>query len=143
MERLGLRDEELCTILDADPIAVITGELAHRPELGILLGLSRRRSASASAPTSCAAGSAPPVPPAARSTTCSPRDFPAFESAIETSPSAGSSSAASSEQLVLSAEDLGDRVVGEDAADRVRQQLRAARARGRCPGRRGAAGSCR
>ena len=40
MERLGLTDDELCATLAAPPIAVITGELDHRPELGILLGLT-------------------------------------------------------------------------------------------------------
>ena len=40
MERLGLTDDELCAVLDVDPIAVITGELDHRPELGILLALT-------------------------------------------------------------------------------------------------------
>ncbi len=40
MERLGLTDDELCQTLDVDPIAVITGELDHRPELGILLALT-------------------------------------------------------------------------------------------------------
>ena len=40
MQRLGLTDDELCTVLDADPIAVITGKLDHRPELGILLDLA-------------------------------------------------------------------------------------------------------
>lgn len=40
MERLGLSDDELCAVLDADPIAVLTGELAHRPELQILLDLT-------------------------------------------------------------------------------------------------------
>ena len=40
MERLGLSDDELCATLAAPPIAVITGELDHRPELGILLGLT-------------------------------------------------------------------------------------------------------
>jgi hypothetical protein len=40
MERLGLADEELCAILDVDPIAVISGELDHRPELPILLVLT-------------------------------------------------------------------------------------------------------
>lgn len=39
-ERLGLTDEELCAVLDADPIAVISGELDHRPELPILLALT-------------------------------------------------------------------------------------------------------
>jgi len=41
MERLGLSDDELCAVLDVDPIAVITGELDHRPELPILLGLTQ------------------------------------------------------------------------------------------------------
>ena len=40
MERLGLADEELCAILDVDPIAVISGDLDHRPELPILLVLT-------------------------------------------------------------------------------------------------------
>jgi hypothetical protein len=40
MERLGLSDDELCEILAADPIAVLTGQLAHRPELQILLDLT-------------------------------------------------------------------------------------------------------
>lgn len=39
-QRLGLTDEELCWILDVDPIALIGGELRHRPELGILLALT-------------------------------------------------------------------------------------------------------
>lgn len=40
MERLGLSDEELMTVLDADPLSVITDDLAHRPEIGILLALT-------------------------------------------------------------------------------------------------------
>lgn len=40
MERLGLTDDELCRTLDVGPIAVISGELDHRPELGILLALT-------------------------------------------------------------------------------------------------------
>ncbi len=40
MERLGLTDEELCAVLDADPLSVITDELDHRPEVGILLALT-------------------------------------------------------------------------------------------------------
>lgn len=39
-QRLGLTDEELCRILAVDPIALIGGELHHRPELGILLALT-------------------------------------------------------------------------------------------------------
>ena len=40
MERLGLTDEELCEVLDVDPLAVIANELDHRVELGILLALT-------------------------------------------------------------------------------------------------------
>jgi hypothetical protein len=36
---LGLSDDELLTVLDEDPLGVITGELDHRPELPILLDL--------------------------------------------------------------------------------------------------------
>jgi hypothetical protein len=39
MQRLGLSDDELCEILAADPISVLTAQLDHRPELGILLDL--------------------------------------------------------------------------------------------------------
>jgi hypothetical protein len=40
MERLGLTDDELCAILGVDPIAVISGDVDQRPELGILLVLT-------------------------------------------------------------------------------------------------------
>jgi hypothetical protein len=39
-ERLGLSDDELCSVLDADPLQLIAGELDHRPELAILLDLT-------------------------------------------------------------------------------------------------------
>lgn len=39
-ERLGLTDDELLTVLDADPLSLIGGDLDHRPELGILLALT-------------------------------------------------------------------------------------------------------
>lgn len=39
-ERLGLSDEELLTVLDVDPLTVLTGELDHRPEVPILLALT-------------------------------------------------------------------------------------------------------
>ena len=41
MERLGLSDEELCAVLDTDPLTVITDELDHKPEIGLLLALTR------------------------------------------------------------------------------------------------------
>jgi hypothetical protein len=40
MERLGLSDEELCEVLDADPLAIVSDDLDHRPELRILLALT-------------------------------------------------------------------------------------------------------
>jgi hypothetical protein len=38
-ELLGLSEDELLRVLDADPLAVVTGELDHKPELPILLDL--------------------------------------------------------------------------------------------------------
>jgi len=38
-EVLGLSDDELLTVLDADPLEVVSGDLDHKPELPILLGL--------------------------------------------------------------------------------------------------------
>lgn len=40
MERLGLSEDELCAVLAAEPLELLTGELDHRPELGILLALT-------------------------------------------------------------------------------------------------------
>lgn len=45
MQRLGLSDDELCEVLAVDPLSVLTGELAHRPELGILLDLTAEAAA--------------------------------------------------------------------------------------------------
>lgn len=39
MDLLGLSDEELCAVLDADPLTLLSGQLDHRPELPILLDL--------------------------------------------------------------------------------------------------------
>ena len=36
---LGLTEEELLDVLDAEPLEVVAGELDHRPELPILLDL--------------------------------------------------------------------------------------------------------
>jgi hypothetical protein len=49
-ELLGLSDDELLTILDADPLTVITGELDHKPELPILLDLLAEAEERAGAP---------------------------------------------------------------------------------------------
>jgi hypothetical protein len=39
MELLGLSEEELCRVLDVDPLTVLSGQLEHRGELPILLAL--------------------------------------------------------------------------------------------------------
>jgi hypothetical protein len=41
MDRLGLTEDELCAVLDVDPLTVITGELDHKPQLPILLALTQ------------------------------------------------------------------------------------------------------
>jgi hypothetical protein len=47
---LGLTEEELLHVLDADPLSVITGELDHKPELPILLDLLAEAQERAGAP---------------------------------------------------------------------------------------------
>jgi hypothetical protein len=49
-ELLGLSEEELLRVLDADPLSVITGELEHKPELPILLDLLAEAEQRAGAP---------------------------------------------------------------------------------------------
>ena len=39
MELLGLSEDELCRILDVDPLTMLSGQLEHRGELPILLDL--------------------------------------------------------------------------------------------------------
>jgi hypothetical protein len=39
MDLLGLSEDELCRVLDADPLTLLSGQLEHRPELPILLEL--------------------------------------------------------------------------------------------------------
>jgi len=39
MELLGLSEDELCRLLDADPLTLVSGQLKHRSELPILLDL--------------------------------------------------------------------------------------------------------
>ena len=77
-ERLGLTDEELLTVLDADPLSVVSGDLEHRPEIPILLALTEdidvavlRRWLRAQGP------GGRPLDLLLR------RDFPAFEDAVE------------------------------------------------------------
>jgi hypothetical protein len=79
MERLGLSDEELMTVLDADPLSVITDELDHRPEIGILLALTAEAEERAGAEVLrrwLRTGSRPPLD------LLLARDFAAFEDAL-------------------------------------------------------------
>jgi hypothetical protein len=39
MELLGLSEEELCELLDVDPLTLLSGQIEHRSELPILLDL--------------------------------------------------------------------------------------------------------
>ncbi len=39
MDLLGLNEDELCRVLDVDPLTLLSGQLAHRAELAILLDL--------------------------------------------------------------------------------------------------------
>jgi hypothetical protein len=47
MDLLGLSEDELCRVLGADPLTLLSGQLEHRPELSILLELLSEPAASA------------------------------------------------------------------------------------------------
>ncbi|HEX8104949.1 MAG TPA: hypothetical protein VF533_20175 [Solirubrobacteraceae bacterium] len=47
---LRLSDEELIAVLDADPLAIVAGDLDHKPELPILLDLLAEAEEQAGAP---------------------------------------------------------------------------------------------
>ncbi len=79
MQRLGLSDDELMTMLDVDPISVITDDLDHRSEIGILLTLTEEaedRAGGAVLRRWLRAGSRPPID------LLLARDFAAFEDAL-------------------------------------------------------------
>lgn len=79
MTRLGLSDEELMTVLDTDPLSVITDELDHRPEIGILLALTEEAEERAGGEVLrrwLRTGTRPPLDLLLR------RDFAAFEDAL-------------------------------------------------------------
>lgn len=50
MDLLGLSEEELCATLAAEPLELLSGQLDHRPELGILLDLLAEAQERAGAP---------------------------------------------------------------------------------------------
>ncbi len=81
MDTLGLSEEELCRVLDTDPLTLLSGQLDHRGELPILLDLideaSERAGPAVLARWVRAAGpSGRPIEALLR------RDFAAFETAL-------------------------------------------------------------
>ena len=77
-ERLGLSDDELLTIVDADPLTVMAGDLEHRPEIPILLTLTEDIDESVLRRWLRAEG-----PHGRPLDLLLARDFPAFEDAVE------------------------------------------------------------
>jgi hypothetical protein len=78
---LGLSDDELLTVLDADPLAIVSGDLDHKPELPILLTLlgEAEEQVGAAALRRWVRASGPSGRPIDQLLT---RDFAAFESAL-------------------------------------------------------------
>ena len=83
MDRLGLTEEELATVLAADPVSIIGGDLEHRPELGILLALTGE-AAERVGPDLLRRWVRTAGPAGRPVDHLLARDFAAFESAIET-----------------------------------------------------------
>lgn len=77
-ERLGLSDDELLTVLDADPLTVMGGDLDHRPEIPILLALTEELDPAVLRRWLRAQG-----PKGRPIDLLLARDFPAFEDAVE------------------------------------------------------------
>ena len=81
MELLGLSEDELCRVLDVDPLTLLSGQLEHRAELPILLDLLEEASERAgpavlSRWVRAAGPSGRPIDALER------RDFGAFEDAL-------------------------------------------------------------
>ena len=93
LDLLGLTEEELCQVLDVDPLALLSGQLDHRPELPILLDLlaEAQERAGAAVLRRWVRAAGPGGRPIDALTG---RDFHAFEDALDSWPSAGSCCAA-------------------------------------------------
>lgn len=81
LDLLGLNEDELCALLDVDPLTLLSGQLDHRPELQILLELLDEAEQQAGARVlrrwvRAAGPSGRPVDALTR------RDFAAFEDAL-------------------------------------------------------------
>ena len=81
MDLLGLTEEELCATLAVDPLTLLSGQLDHRPELGILLDLlaEAEERAGAAVLRRWVRASGPAGRPI---DALLARDFPAFEDAL-------------------------------------------------------------
>jgi hypothetical protein len=82
MELLGLSEDELCQVLATDPLALLSGQVEHRPELPILLRLCREAEERVGAAVlrrwlRAAGPSGRPIEALLE------RDFPRFEAAID------------------------------------------------------------
>jgi hypothetical protein len=81
MDLLGLTEDELCQILAVDPLTLLSGQIEHRTELGILLTLLDE--AAATAPPALLARWVRSRGPAGRPLDALlARDFAAFEDAV-------------------------------------------------------------
>jgi hypothetical protein len=83
LDLLGLSEDELCAILDVDPLTLLSGQLDHRPELPILLALLEEADERAGAAVlrrwvRAAGPEGRPIDMLTR------RDFGAFEDAVAT-----------------------------------------------------------
>ena len=82
MDLLGLSEDELCRLLDVDPLTLLSGQLEHRSELPILLALldeAQQRAGAALLRRWVRA----PGPQGRPIDALLARDFPAFELAVE------------------------------------------------------------
>jgi hypothetical protein len=82
-ELLGLSEDELCAVLGVDPLTLLSGQLAHRPELGILLTLIDEAQAQAQAgPQMLSRWVRAAAPEGRPIDALTGRDFAAFEDAL-------------------------------------------------------------
>jgi hypothetical protein len=83
MELLGLSEDELCRVLDVDPLTLLSGQLQHRAELPILLDLLDEASERAG-PAVLSRWVRAPGPSGRPVDALLRRDFGAFEDALAT-----------------------------------------------------------
>jgi hypothetical protein len=83
-ELLGLSEDELCAALGVDPLTLLSGQLDHRPELGILLTLIDEAQVQAQAGPQMLARWVRADGPSGRPIEAlTRRDFAAFEDALQ------------------------------------------------------------